>query len=135
MRKAVGKINVKKTEGIIFDSANLNDPESKKQFDQYVQSYMNEVSKDAGPLMLTKTLRDSAGEIKNYSSDDTNKEKRSSQFKFINHKKVSSKDVQNAINEAMEKIVAQAQGRTPQLLHHESGYCLVPQLSLGRLRR
>lgn len=108
LNTALNKISVKKDEGIVFDSANLKDPNSKKQFDEYVYTYMHEVSKDAGPLMLTKTMREEAGEIKSFSEDETKKDSKTAQFKFVTHKKINESDVKDAIEEAEEKIYESA---------------------------
>lgn len=58
LNRKLNQISVKKDSGIIFDSANFSDPKTKSQFDEYVQTYMQEVSKEAGPLLLTKTMRE-----------------------------------------------------------------------------
>ena len=109
LNQKLNQIKIKKDSGIIFDSADLSSPESKAQFDEYVQNYMNVVSKDAGVLLLTKEMRESAGEIKSFSDDDTKKEKRSGQFKFIPHKKINAKNIESAVKEAKQKIMSQAQ--------------------------
>lgn len=108
LNRKLNQITVKKDEGIIFDSANFNDPKTKTQFDEYLQTYMQEVSKEAGPLLLTKTMREKAGEIKSLNEDDTKKDSKSKQFKFIPHQKIKSEDFKAAYNEAIGKIARSA---------------------------
>ena len=105
---ALNNVTVKKESGYIFDSADLSDPNSKKQFDNYVTTYMMEVSKDAGPLLLTSTLRKEAGDLKSFSKDDTEKNPKA-QFKFKIHQHITPEQIQLAINEAEEKILNQAE--------------------------
>ena len=69
---------------------------------------MQEVSKEAGPLLLTKTMREKAGEIKSLNEDDTKKDSKSKQFKFIPHQKIKSEDFKAAYNEAIGKIARSA---------------------------
>lgn len=108
MNGALAKIKVKKDKGYIYDSAELGDEESQKGFDTYINQYMLEVSKDAGPLLLTKTMKDEAGSIKRYHSDDTTKNKKTTQFQFTQHKKIDVDNVKDAIKEAEDKMMAQA---------------------------
>lgn len=108
LNNKLNQISIKRDEGIIFDSANFNDPKTKSQFDEYMQTYMIEVSKDAGVLMLTKTLREKAGEIKSLNEDDTKQNGRSKQFKFIPHKKINAEDLKEAYSEATSKITRAA---------------------------
>ena len=109
LNSALSKIKVKKDVGYIYDSADLtNDENAKKGFDGYINQYMAEVSKDAGPLLLTKTMKDEAGSIKRFHSDDTTKNKKTTQFQFIPHKKIETSDVKDAIKEAEGKMLAQA---------------------------
>ncbi len=108
LNSALNKIKVKKDIGYIYDSADLSDEESKKAFDGYINQYMTEVSKEAGPLLLTKTMKDEAGSIKRFHSDETTKNKKSSQFQFITHKKIDIGNVKSAIKEAESKMLAQA---------------------------
>jgi hypothetical protein len=68
---------------------------------------MNEVSKDAGTLFLTKTLREASGEIKTFDEDSTEKQKKTNQFHFINHKSIDQKTIEKAIIEVNDKIFEQ----------------------------
>jgi hypothetical protein len=104
LNRKLNQISVNKDAGIIFDSANFSDPKTKSQFDEYVQTYMQEVSKEAGPLFLTKTMREKAGEIKSLNEDDTKKDSKSKQFKFIPHQKIKVEDFKAAYVEAVDKI-------------------------------
>ena len=108
LNTSLSKIKVKKDVGYIYDSADLKDEEAKKNFDGYINQYMSEVSRDAGPLLLTKTMKDEAGSIKRFHGDDTTKNKKTTQFQFIPHKKINVNDVKNSIKEAEGKMLAQA---------------------------
>jgi hypothetical protein len=105
INQALSKIKLENNKGIFFDSAVLNNPESKKQFDEYILTYMTEASKDVGPLLLTKTMREKAGEIKSYHDDETVKDKKTNTFKFEIHKHISSSDISNSYKEAYQKIL------------------------------
>lgn len=107
MNNALAAIPVKKDKGFIYDSANLSDEKTKKEFDNYVSQYMNEISQGAGSLFLTKTIKDEAGGIKRLDSDDTTKNKQNV-YQFTKHKNVKIDDVTKAINEAENKMKAQA---------------------------
>lgn len=108
LNSSLEKITLRKDVGYIYDSADLSDPQAKKNFDSYIAQYMNEVSKEAGPLFLTKTIKDEAGSIKRFHSDDTTKNRKTTRFQFLPHKKVVEKDVKEAIAEAEKKILLQA---------------------------
>lgn len=108
LNQTLEKIAVKKNGGLIFDSANLSEPNTKKQFDQYVFNYMNEVAKDAGPILLTKTLREASGEIKSLSDDEVKKDKKTNQFKFNPHLHITESQFNQALIEAHDKIIDQA---------------------------
>jgi hypothetical protein len=108
LNKSLSKIKVKKDSGYIFDSADLTDDSIKKDFDQYANQYMSEVSQGAGTLLLTSTIKDEAGGIKSFDSSDTQKNSKTKQFQFVPHKKVSLSDVQVSIREVETKMMNQA---------------------------
>lgn len=104
----LAKIEVRKDVGYIYDSADLSDDNSKEKFNNYINQYVQEVSRDAGALLLTKTMKDEAGSIKRYDTDDISKNSRTSKFQFDKHKKISLEDVNKSIVEAESKIMGQA---------------------------
>ncbi|MBC7428752.1 MAG: hypothetical protein H7336_09095 [Bacteriovorax sp.] len=108
LNTSLSKITVTKNIGYIYDSADMTKENTKKDFDKYVNQYMSEVSKDAGPLFLTKTIKDEAGSIKRFKSDDTEKNRKAARFQFTKHKKVKLDDVKTSIKEVEEKIMNQA---------------------------
>lgn len=118
LNKTLNKVKVKKDVGLIYDSANLDNEESKRNFDQYVSQYMLEASKEAGPLLLTKTLKQQSGSIKRFHTDDTFKNKSTSTFQFILHQKINEEDVRASIKEAEAKM--QEQAKTILTIAHDS---------------
>lgn len=108
LNTSLAKITVTKDIGYIYDSADLSNKKTKLDFDKYVNQYMAEVSKDAGALLLTKTMKDEAGSIKSFNTDDTEKNKRAQRFQFTPHKKIKLEDVKSSIKEVEGKILAQA---------------------------
>lgn len=108
LNEALTKVEVKKDVGYIYDSANLSDENSKKEFDKYINQYTQEVSKDAGTLLLTKTMKDQSGSIKRFDSDETSKDKKTAKFQFTPHKKIKLEDVNKSIKEAEGKMMDQA---------------------------
>lgn len=108
MNNTLAKIEVKKDVGYIYDSANLSDENTKKEFDNYINQYTQEVSKDAGPLFLTQTMKDRSGSIKRFDSDETSKDKKTSKFQFVPYKKIKIDDVNQSIKEAETKMLDQA---------------------------
>lgn len=104
----LAKVEVKKDVGYIYDSADLSDESAKKNFNNYINQYAQEVSKDAGPLLLTKTMKDQSGSIRRYDSDDTSKDKKTAKFQFDKHKKIKIEDVNKSIKEAESKMMDQA---------------------------
>lgn len=119
INQSLDNIKVKTDRGYIYDSANLEDPKTKQEFDSYVYNYMNEVSKDAGPLLLTKTMREKAGQIRNFNSDSTKKDKRTNSFKFEKHHFVTENDINKSIKEANDKINDQIKA-TQKIIFSES---------------
>lgn len=108
INNSLNKIKVKKDVGIIYDSADLNDdPAAKAAYDQYVNQYASEVSKDAGALLLTSTIKDEAGSLRNFKKDDTTKDKKTTEFKFVQHEKITLKEVKKSIKEVETKMQAQ----------------------------
>lgn len=105
---SLNSIEFKNDKGFIYDSPQLNNDKSQVAFENYLHSYMGEIQKDAGVLLLTKAMKDKAGGLKNYNSSDTEKDKKNSQFKFTPHLKVKSEDVKDSIKEAETKILDQA---------------------------
>jgi hypothetical protein len=108
LNSTLAKVEVKKDVGYIYDSANLSDEKAKKEFDNYINQYTQEVSRDAGALLLTSTMKDRSGSIKRFDSDETSKDKKSSQFQFTPHKKIKLEDVTKSIKEAEGKMMDQA---------------------------
>lgn len=108
LNDTLAKVEVKKDVGYIYDSANLTDEKAKKEFDNYINQYTQEVSKDAGALLLTKTMKDQSGSIKRYDSDETSKDKKTAQFQFTPYKKIKLDDVTKSIKEAEGKMLDQA---------------------------
>jgi|GEM_PF-3188803 len=108
LNSSLSKISLQNEKGFIFDSAKMNDPESFKKFEQYLNTYSEVVSSDAGVLMLTNTLKEKAGEIKRYDSEETIKDKKRDIFVFSPHKNIGKLDVEKAYNEAEKKILAGA---------------------------
>lgn len=106
MNKALASIEIRKDKGWIYDSAKLDDPATKKDFETYINQYMTEVSTPAGALFLTKTIKDESGSIKRLDSDDTTKNK-SNRYEFVKHKPVKLKDIHSAIDEAERKMQVQ----------------------------
>ncbi len=104
----LARVEVKKDVGFIYDSADLSDESAKKKFNNYINQYTMEVSKDAGALLLTKTMKDQSGSIKRYDSDDTSKDKKTAKFQFDKHKKIKLEDVHKSIKEAESKMMDQA---------------------------
>jgi ribosomal protein S15P/S13E len=104
---SLSKIKVKKDSGYIYDSVNLKDKDTKAEFDQYINQYMSEVSKDAGVLLLSSKIKAEAGEIKSFSSSDVTKNK-TKQFKFDHHNKIKLADVKASIVEVESKMLNQA---------------------------
>ena len=107
MNKALALIEIKKDKGWIYDSAKLDDPKIKKDFDTYINQYTTEISNPAGSLFLTKAIKEESGSIKRLDSDDTTKDK-SNRYEFVKHKPIKLKDVNLAINEVEKKMKAQA---------------------------
>lgn len=118
LNKTLSKVKVKKDVGLIYDSANLDNEESKRNFEQYVNQYMLEASKEAGPLLLTRTMKQQSGSIKRYDADDTFKNKSTSKFQFTLHQKISEADVLASIEEAEAKM--QEQARTILTIAHDA---------------
>lgn len=108
LNNTLAKVEVKKDVGYIYDSANLSDENTKKEFDNYINQYTYEVSRDAGALLLTKTMKDRSGSIKRFDSGETSKDNKSSQFHFTPHKKIRLEDVTTSIKEAEVKMMDQA---------------------------
>ena len=108
LNTSLTKISVTKDIGYIYDSADMTNEKTKLDFDKYVNLYMTEVSKDAGSLLLTKTMKDEAGSIKSFNADDTEKNKKANRFQFTPHKKIKLADVSASIKEVEGKIMAQA---------------------------
>ncbi|MBC7712657.1 MAG: hypothetical protein H7177_04935 [Rhizobacter sp.] len=107
LNTSLSKITVTKDIGYIYDSADMNNENTKRDFDKYVNQYMVEVSKDAGSLLLTKTMKDEAGSIKRFNSDDTEKKRKASRFQFTQHKKIKLDDVKKSIVEVESKMMDQ----------------------------
>lgn len=108
LNETLTKVEVKKDVGYIYDSANLTDENSKKEFNNYINQYTQEVSKDAGALLLTKTMKDQSGSIKRFDSDETSKDKKTAKFQFTPYKKIKIDDVTKSIKEAEGKMMDQA---------------------------
>ena len=104
LNQSLTKIDVKTDKGLIFDSAKLDDPKVKSEFDQYMNQYMHEVQNNAGALLLTSELKKSVGEIKSLQDDDTTKDHKSKKFIFKPHKKAKSYEVASAIKEVERKM-------------------------------
>jgi hypothetical protein len=108
INKALAEITLQKDKGYIYDSVILTNKQSKKEFDHYMNIYFDEVSKGVGPLLLTSKMKKSAGEIKSYSENDIEKNKKMTQFQFTPHHYVVQKDVEKSITEVKGKILDQA---------------------------
>ncbi|MBY0413841.1 MAG: hypothetical protein K2Q18_06735 [Bdellovibrionales bacterium] len=106
LNETLSKVEVKNDVGIIYDSANLKDEKTKKEFDSYIAQYMTEISKDAGTLLLSTSIRDVSGGMKRFDSSDVSKEK--SKYQFIPHKEIKLRNVQTSIAEVERKIMSQA---------------------------
>lgn len=94
------------SEGALFSRPKLDSSQIKSEFDHYQTTYMEEIQKDAGVLLLTKTMRDKVGALRDY-NEDAIKYKNHSQFRFPLHELVSANEVQTSIGEAYRKIQAQ----------------------------
>ena len=108
LNTSLDKIKVTKDVGYIYDSADMANGNTKKEFDMYVNQYMTEVSKEAGSLLLSKTIKDESGSIRRFDNDEIEKNKKLSRFEFIKHKKVKLEDVKNSISEIEKKMMTQA---------------------------
>jgi hypothetical protein len=108
LNETLSKVEVKKNVGYLYDSANLSDENAKREFDNYINQYSQEVSKDAGALFLTKTMKDQSGSIKRFDSDETSKDKKTSNFQFTPYKRIKLDDVTKSIKEAEGKMLDQA---------------------------
>jgi hypothetical protein len=98
------KISLKKDVGFFFDSADLKDEAAKKSFDQYINTYMNEIQNDAGPLLLSSRLKKISGSIKSFEDSETVQNKKNKKFEFSEHKKIKIDDVKLAIKETEAKL-------------------------------
>lgn len=108
LNKTLEKIELQNDIGFIYDSANLEDEKAKEHFNHYINQYTQEVSSEAGALLLTKTIKNKSGSIKRFDGDDTEKNKKTSKFQFTKHKKMNLQDVSLSIKEAESKMLAQA---------------------------
>lgn len=108
LNSQLSKIEVKKDVGYIYDSANLSDEAAQTKFNNYINQYTHEVTRDAGTLLLTKTMKDKSGSIKRYDTDDVSKDSKTSKFQFDKHNKIDLDDVKKSIIEAEGKIMSQA---------------------------
>lgn len=108
LNKSLEKITVTKDVGYIYDSADMTNEKTKNDFNKYVNQYMTEVSRDAGSLLLTKTMKDESGSIKRFNSDEIEKNRKSSRFQFTKHKAVKLEDVKTSIKEVESKMMDQA---------------------------
>lgn len=82
----------------------LPDKKSQSEYNHYQMNYFDEVQKDAGVLLLTRTLKEKVGSLRNL-SDDTIMYKNHSNFRFVLHRNVKIDDVQASIDEAQKKIL------------------------------
>lgn len=105
LNATLDKIEVKKDVGYIYDSANLADHKSREDFDTYVNQYSQEVSTNAGTLLLTSTMKDKAGTIKSFNDADTKKNIKTTQFEFVKHNNVTMADITASIKEAETKML------------------------------
>lgn len=108
LNSQLAKVEVKNDVGYIYDSADLSDESAQKNFNNYINQYTQEVSRDAGALLLTKTMKDQSGSIKRYDTADTSKDKKTAKFQFDKHKKIKLSDVNRSIQEAESKMMNQA---------------------------
>ena len=104
LNQSLAKINVKTDQGFIFDSAQLENENTKSGFDQYITQYMFEVQNNAGTLLLSNELKKSVGEIKSLNEADTVKDHKTKKFMFTPHKKARALEVANAIKEIERKM-------------------------------
>jgi hypothetical protein len=108
LNASLAKIIVTKDVGYIYDTADMSNEYTKRNFDKYVNQYMIEVSKDAGSLLLTKTMKNEAGSIKSFKANDTEKNRKAGRFEFTKHNRVTSEDVKESIKEVEVKMMDQA---------------------------
>ena len=99
--------------GSLYDSTDpeLQNDQTQKKFQEYIQTYLHEASSGPGLLLLTDTIKNSAGGLKKLENDQLEEDKNDShqtEYTFKPHSYVSSSDIIMAKDEAIEQITKQA---------------------------
>lgn len=104
-------IEIEPATGFVFSKAKIDDPKIQSEFDYYQNNYFEELEKEAGVLLLTKSLKEKTGALKNLSEDTVKykNHKNQSQFRVSLHGKVRIDEVKAAMGEAQKKILEQLQ--------------------------
>ena len=103
----IKNISLEVDKGLVFDSPNLNNLKASKLFNQYLEVYSEEITNDAGPLLLTSTMKNSVGNILEFSGDDTEKDSTGKKFKYKLYQHTTDKEVKKSVNEIRERIQSQ----------------------------
>jgi hypothetical protein len=92
--------------------ADLKDPETNRKFQEYVQEYLHQASHGSGLLMLTDSVRDRSGGLRQLEDGDMDEKTRyfgDTRFTFKKHRTVSAHYAKKAKREAQGKILKHSQ--------------------------
>jgi len=99
---------LKRENGIYFDTPNLDSEDARFKFSQYTAQYLNELSHDAGILLITNKIKSKAGDLREFQEVDAEREKpKSDKFIFTPHQHVTTKDVNTSIRELKDTMTWQ----------------------------
>lgn len=116
----LNKINIVSDNGYvklpfgIYDSSDprYDNTTTQRQFNDYINSYVQEASSGSGLLMLTDTIKGKSGGLRKFEEDDLHEHKRYggyTTFEVKKHARIKRRDLVDAKNEAQNKIIEQAQ--------------------------
>ncbi|MCP4913347.1 MAG: hypothetical protein GY909_09515 [Oligoflexia bacterium] len=97
----------------IYDSSDprYDNTTTQRQFNDYVNSYIQEASSGSGLLLLTDAIKEKSGGLRQFEDDDLHEHKRyggHTTFEVKKHNRIKRRDIVDAKNEAQNKIIEQA---------------------------